>query len=510
MITACTRTAWRFRNSWRAGRRARRRLPLALLLSCAALQPGMASAQTTAATAPPALPAAVALRVESQAIPRVLAEDLLLLARREQPALALPDLLQRLALEWLLGEDARRQVGDAQLFTARRVAFEPAMMVERQWQAMAWQRWPEALPAAWDGWQRQARLTSPDETAAWQRLRQPPARRSLSAISAEAVLPAGAAGLVLLRWCEPGACRVPSAVTLAEVWPQLNVQGRTQILAGDRDFARQQALRWLQDRFTRTWAAAPSRWGVEGAQALEALLWARVRWQALLRWEGLDGDGHGAAPGVVSGTVPGSASPAPVTDAEIEQYWREHPESFRRISRLEGWRARCDDETCREAVTPLLRRHPDLAALVAQQVPGLSVQAVQWTDAPSGVGAGDAAGTPPFAGARQALDAWSLSLMAATPVGPPSAALRHPGVAARGWEWVQVRHREERLQPLDSETVRYGATQALMQQRREAAWRDRQEQLLARAALQWAPDLAAPTVSPLVGQATELGGHRHD
>lgn len=462
----------------------------ALLLAGAALigSPGAAQA------AP--LPAGAALRVEGQLIPRGLAEDLLEIARREQPDLALPDLLQRLALEWLLGEEARRQVGDERLFAARRVAFDPAVMVERQWQSMAWQRWPEALAQDWAAWQRQARVTAPASDAAWQRVLAPAARAGLAPVARVTETPVGAAQLVLLRWCDRVDCRAPARVTLAQVWPSLNVQGRTQILDGDRDFARAQARRWLQDRFTRDWASRPGRWDAVGAQALQALLWARVRWQARLRWEGLDGDAHGAAAG---DDAVARLALGPIAAADIEQYWRDHPEEFRRISRLEGWRARCADAACREAVEPLLRRQAGLAALQGVGIPGLSVRAVQWTaEDPAAPASGD-----------QALDDWSLALMAATPVGGPGPALRHPGVEARGWEWVQVQRREERLQPVDSETVRYGATQALRQARRQAAWRARQEQLLAGAQLQWAPDLPAPSRSPLLGLET-AGGHSHD
>ncbi len=448
------------------------------------------------------VPTGAALRVEGQVLPRGLAEDLLRLARREQPDLALPDLLQRLALEWLLGEDARRQVGDERLFAARRVAFEPAAMVERQWQSLAWQRWPEALAQDWTAWQRQARVTAPASTTAWQRLLAPAGGARLAPAAGVTDAPAGAAQLVLLRWCDTLDCRVPSRLTLAQVWPSLNVQGRTQILDGDRDFARAQARRWLQDRFTREWAAQPGRWGAEGSQALQALLWARVRWQALLRWEGLDGDAHGAAAGA---DAPGRPALALITDADIEQYWRDHPEEFRRLIRLEGWQARCADAACREAVESLLRQQSDLGALQGVRIPGLRVRAVQWS-------ADDPSSMPPAAQApgERALDDWSLALMAATPVGGPGPALRHPGVEARGWEWVQVRRREEQLQPLNSETVRYGATQALRQARRQAAWRTRQEQLLAGAQLQWAPDLPPPSRSPLLGLESAAGGHSHD
>lgn len=467
---------------------------LATALACAAV----ASADPAAGTP--------ALRVEDQAIPRGLAEDLLVLARREQPSLGLPDLLQRLALEWLLGEEARRRVGDEHLFATRRVAFEPEALVERQWQSLAWQRWPEALTRDWDRWQRRARVApaGAEADAAWRQFLQQAGGPGLIAPSDRRrhALAGAAARVELLRWCESADCRVPSRVTLAQVWPSLNVQGRTQIAAGDRDFAQAQARRWLQDRFTREWAARPDHWGTEGAVALQALLWSRVRWQAMLRWEGLDGDAHGAAAG-----SPALAPTAAVTDADIERYWQEHPDEFRRISRLEGWRARCADRACRDAVEALLRQVGDLDALSRHGIDGLSVRPVHWTD--DGAGPGRPflrAGRP----SEHDLDDWSLSLMAATPVGARSAALRHPGVDSQGWEWVQVQRREERPQALDSETVRYGATQALTQQRRLAAWRERQEQLLAGARLQWAPDLAAPVVSPLLEIDAAHGGHAHD
>ncbi|MDL5030316.1 hypothetical protein QRD43_00245 [Pelomonas sp. APW6] len=467
----------------------------ALLLAGAALLASL-SGGALASTATTA-----ALRVDGQPIPRRLAEDLLLLARRERPDVALPDLLQRLALEWLLGEDARRRVGDERLFASRRVAFDPAAMVERQWQSMAWQRWPEALAQDWARWQQQARVTAPASATAWQRVLPRAAGARLLPAPQALAGPPGAAQVVLLRWCDTAACRTPAEVTLAQVWPSLNVQGRTQILGGDRDFARLQARRWLQDRFTRAWAAQPGRWEADGVQALQELLWARVRWQALLRWEGLDGDAHGAAAGAEADAASRLSIPA-LTEADLERYWREHPEEFRRLSHLQGWRARCADAACRDAVEPLLRQRAELAPLQALRVPGLSVRAVQWSDEEAPV-------ATPESGDR-ALDDWSLALMAATPVGAPSPALRHPGVQAQGWEWVQVQRREERLQPLASETVRYGATQALMQQRRQAAWRERQERLLAGAQLQWAPDLAAPSLSPLLGLEAAGGGHTHD
>lgn len=484
-----------------ATRRARRRGIRAFAASL-----GLALAGAMAAADPVALRSAMALRVEHQAIPRVLAEDLLVLAQRERPSLALSDLLQRLALEWLLGEDARRRVGDAQLFASRRVAFSPQTHVERQWQSLAWQRWPDALAQDWRRWQRQAKVRPAgddvQDQAVWRQFlltardAEWPGRRE----GVKDALLTAATRVELLRWCADEACRRPSRVTLDQVWPALNVQGRTQIVSGDRDFARAEALRWLQDLFTRGWAAQPQRWGEEGVSALDALLWARIRWQALVRWEGLDGDAHGAAAGA-------ETAHGEVSDDDITRYWREHPDEFRRISRLDGWRARCTDESCRAAVEPLVRRSGELAPLASQRIPGLSVREVRWSDeTPAGT---DSA--MDVSVLREGnLDAWSLALMGVTPVGVPSSALRHPGVESVGWEWVQVQRREERLQPVTSETVRYGATQALLQQRRQQAWRDRQEQLLARATLQWAPDLAAPQASPLLDLDTAPGGHHHD
>jgi len=420
-------------------------------------------------------------RVGDEPIPRRPVEALLVLARREQPALTLPELTRLLAVDLLMGDAAAREVGDATLFASRRVAFAPEVDLRRQWLATLQQVWPERIERAW-------RVAAPElpvtvDTRAWQALW---AERRGDGLRMDDDLDearrAEAARLVLLKFRglkgAPGAVKDRASagvVTVADIWPLQNVQGRRMLRAGDLDFARAQARQLLRERFVEQWLHRESGWTPFELHFVRRVVEARQRTLAWARWQGLTGDPHGDAP-------PRDALAAAVSADEIARYYQAHLDRFARLESVEGLRLRCDPAGCgQEAQRADLRGRP-------------GVTAIAWR-----------IGDPKPA---SEVDAWVLDLLQAWPAGVASPPIRHPDGA--GWERVQSLAVTRGHHPLDSETVRHEARQAVALEKLEACWRLRQVGLLAAAGLRWAPGIEPPRGPFEPGRPIPGGeGHGH-
>jgi hypothetical protein len=265
------------------------------------------------------------------------------------------------------------------------------------------------------------------------------------------------------------------AITLADVWPLQNVQGRRLLRAGDLDFARAQARQLLRERFVEQWLRRQSGWSETELDFVRRVVEARQRKLAWQRWQGLTGDPHGDAP-------PRDALAASVTVDEITTYYRAHLDRFERLESVEGLSLRCDRAGCAEEAQVLdLRGRP-------------GVTRIAWR-------LGD-----PRPGAD--VDAWVLDLLQAWPAGRASPPIRHPD--GNGWERVQALSVKRGHHPVDSETVRHEARQAVALEKLEARWQQRQVELLASAGLRWAPGVTPPETPFEPQRPGRVGGeHGH-
>ncbi len=432
-------------------------------------------------------------RIGDEPIPRRPAEALLALARRERPDLTLGELTRHLAVDLLMGDAAAREVGDATLFASRRVGFPPELDVRRQWLVTLQSLWPDRIDAAW-------RAASPElplkvDAAAWRAVwPDADASRPGSSLRMDDALDAAqldaASRVIVLRHRSfggvggaDGASGVPGEITLGDLWPLQNVQGRRLLRGGDVDFARAQARQLLRERFVERWLRRESGWRAEEVGFVHRVIEARQRKLAWQRWSGLSADPHGDAP-------PRDALAAAVSPADIERYYRAHQERFERLEAVEALHVRC------------------LASGEAQGGPP--------SECASGASLREHAGAAPLnwqlgdAAPDSALEAWVRDLARAWPVGPASPPIRHPDGA--GWERVQVLSTRRGVYPVDSETVRHEARQALALERLDARWRQRQKDLLAEAGLRWAPGVTPPGTpfEPPSSMATgDEHGHAH-
>jgi len=439
-------------------------LGLALALPFALAFPAMA--------APIAQPSADwVARVGSEPIPRRPADALLALARRERPELTLGELTRHLAVDLLMGDAAAREVGDATLFASRRVGFPPELEIRRQWLVTLQALWPDRIDAAW-------RAASPElplkvDAAAWRAVwPDADASRPGSSLRMDDALDAAqlaaASRVVVLRHRAfggaGGAGVVPAgAITLGDLWPLQNVQGRRLLRGGDLDFARAQARQLLRERFVEHWLRRESGWQADELDFVHRVIEARQRKLAWQRWSGLSADPHGDAP-------PRDALAAAVSPADIERYYRAHQDRFERLEAVEALHVRC-------LASGEAQGGPPSACAAPASLRGLAGAApLNWR-------LGDAE-------PDSALDAWARDLARAWPVGPASPPIRHPDGA--GWERVQVLSTRRGVYPVDSETVRHEARQALALERLDARWRQRQKDLLDEAGLRWAPGVTPP------------------
>jgi hypothetical protein len=255
----------------------------------------------------------------------------------------------------------------------------------------------------------------------------------------------------------------------------------------------------LKARFADRWLPGQPGWSVRDVAALRGGLQARLQRAAWVRLHGLDGDPHGPRMGWAELS-------ATLTEQDIENYYRAHTDEFARIESLQGWRGRCATQRCLQQIETRLRamRAPaQLSFLAEAPVAGWQLEPVRWSlDQP--------------AASESERDRWSLSLLMAAQAGEAPLGARPPGVQSTGWEWVQLSERRMGVHPLESETVRYQARQALTLERMRERWARAQIQWLQAADVRWGdgrrgwPDSWSSSVLAWPDAPHGHGGHAHD
>ena len=404
-------------------------------------------------------------RLDGRPVPARVALALLRVARREQPELTLPALVEHLGTDLALGRRALAEAGDAQLFPAGRVAYTPDVLREQEARAtlrLLFGADYAASAAAQPRWQ-----ATHDPAAALKALW--PARPGLQLDDQLSTSQqAQAQTLVLQRYT--GCSGVPAALTLAALWPTLDVQARALLRRGDADFTRQAARAAIDDQCFDRWMAR--RWSADERAFFNDVVSARQRRIAWMNWLGLGSDPHRS-----SQTFDTTA--AAVSDADIAAFYARQPQRFERIDALRGWQIQCPDESCTQAVAAALRAGRPPADVLAE-----------WQAKLGRERAGQLAWQRDAAGP---CDDWLLSLALAQPLrklSPPALRPAPEGVNA-AWQLVWVDERTVGRHPASSESVRYLARQELARERLQRRWQAELRDAHDGLRVEWAPGVAS-------------------
>ncbi|HEY9104275.1 peptidylprolyl isomerase [Chitinimonas sp.] len=357
----------------------------------------------------------------------------------------------------LLGDYARKHYDEATLFPNTGVAYSREVAEEDQLIATLRRSYKQPLDAALakaGGLDKLVTRRDAPSRDALELVFPPATGLQLTAELAPSQL-AAARDIALLRYRFPGGDT--GQISLADVWQRQNIQGKTMLAGGDASFMAQQAMQLLAGRYVLSWARHDSGLTESDLQLLRQAMADRDRRGALLQVLGVEADMHYASANI-------QRLAAAVTADEIRDYYQQNPSEFRQLKQARAQHIRCADEAaCRNAYARLQAGEP--FAEVARSTSTAE-------DAAQG---GELGWLQPQDGHAP----WLYELAFALPLGKPSRPVREPDTsgATAGWQIVLVNERQEGLQPLDSEAVRYTASQTLARRKAVAEFKALREQL---------------------------------
>lgn len=254
---------------------------------------------------------------------------------------------------------------------------------------------------------------------------------------------AAAGKVVLLRYRFGQAA--PATVTLREVYDAQNVQGR--MLVHDRNgaFVADQARLLLKHRYIMRWARSPQGLGEADFAVFRRAMEDRLVHTGWMAHLGVAADIHDDPQHLKD-------LQAKVTGEEIRAYYEAHRDEFRRIDKVRARHLRVKDEATANAIAERLKKGESFDALARE----FSIAA----DADRGGELGWI-----VHGSRD--HGWLDSLAFLQKPGVPSRPVRLPGREGEepGWEILLVDEQVMGWQPLESESVRYLASQAIAKQK---------------------------------------------
>lgn len=275
-----------------------------------------------------------------------------------------------------------------------------------------------------------------------------------------------AGNIVLLAWTLGGK---PDRISLLDVYDAQHVQGRNRLHSRDAAFAMQQAELLLERRYVRNWAQHYSGLTPEDyqvfARAVEDRL-VRDGWTSLI---GVTADIHDSNQHL-------KALAASVTPEEVVAYYEKNREQFRRIEKVKAAHIRVSDfETANRVYARLKKGEP--FDVVAREM-SIADDKEQGGDM-GWINHGDKNAS------------WIESIAFVQKPATTSKPFRSPGPpgTAAVWEILKVDERVEGYQPVDSESVRYGAAQGLARQKALAEFRSTRERVLAEADIRLNPSM---------------------
>lgn len=258
-------------------------------------------------------------------------------------------------------------------------------------------------------------------------------------------------------------------VTLLDVYDAQHVQGRNRLHNRDAAFAMQQAELLLERRYVLHWAQHRS-----GLSAQDYQVFVRAVEDRLVRdgWTSLTG----VSADMHDDNARLKALAAAVTKEEVAAYYDKNRDQFRRIERVKAWHIRTKDFESANRVYARLKEGEDFA--VVARATSVAEDREKGGDL-GWIEHGDKNAS------------WIESIAFVQKPGTTSKPFRSPGPpgSASVWEILKVDERVEGYQAVDSESVRYGAAQALSRQKALAEYRATRDRVLGEAEIRLNPAL---------------------
>ncbi len=390
----------------------------------------------------------LAATLDGQPISQPLLDRFWLIAKKSDAKTTQPQVLQRIIDDELLAAHARSQFQPDDLIKDSKVAFSPNVQIEQSLAANIEAAFgPEIVAEA----KKRNGSDAPNygQTAShvmtdldWKKLLSDQPAVMLD----YRLMPVGrqyADQLVLRRYRFDA--QTIGTITLADVYDSQNVQGKLQIHQKDKDATDQQAQVLLERRYAVYFLEHRSGLTAADVSAFKKIITDRLQTQGYLEHVGVAADIHEDVSYLkkIASTV---------TAEEIKAFYDSHLDMFIRVDRVKARHIRTKDEAAaREAAAALKAGKP------------FAEVAKRYSDADDRDHGGDLGWVVhPETGSN-----WLQSLLFFQPVDKVSNPFRMPGKpgSAVDWEIVLVEQKEISHQPVDSESVRYVASQAIAKQK---------------------------------------------
>ncbi len=388
----------------------------------------------------------LAARVNGEAISREALGLLWRIAQQRKPEVSEVEVLGSVIEDRLLAAYALQHYPRAQLLNENRVGFQPDVALRDQqvtnWSA-AFHREIQAALSRFKGGSLRGSITVQNTMSAadWLAVMGSPQKLLLEYRLSEAGRQAAQAKTLLrYRFDE----KHTGSISMAEVYDAQNVQGRNRLHQRDNGFLQEAQGQLLASRFVLFWVETQS-----GLPAADRELLARAVTDRALR------DGLTTVLGITADMHADNAHmkqlAAAVTPEQVRAYYAANKDQFKRIEKVKAAHiSLADFDSANKAYAELKRGTP--FAEVARRH-SLAADREQGGDLGWIVH-------------EQGLPSWLQSLAFTQAPGTVSKPFRSPaapGFDAR-WEILKVDERVEGYQDVDSESVRYTASQVLARQ----------------------------------------------
>lgn len=254
------------------------------------------------------------------------------------------------------------------------------------------------------------------------------------------------------------------SVTLWDVYQRQNVQGRNEIHSRNAEFTQQQAREIVVHRFMDYWVETQSTLTPQDIKDIKQALTYKSYHDGYVTLIGIAADIHDDVQYLKD-------LAKKVTPAEIKAYYHHHKADFKRIERVKAQHIAVADEKTANMISEQLKKGAKFADLAKQYSTAMDK---------------NTGGDLGWVVHNRNNPNWLSTLAFVQTVNVPSRPVRTPNGQ---WEILLITAKEEGYHPVDSETVRYLASQVIARQKMIKEYQNTRKQLIQQADIHISPIL---------------------
>lgn len=399
------------------------------------------------------------------------------------------DVLTALIENQLLGQYALKRFGEEKLVENNKVSFLPSVVAEQEFRAVIQVAFDKELADA-----RKKLGGSLDKTISQEQTIKAnewdsflPSKKVLQLnIQLDNAGQKAAQKRVLLQYQFDE--KHKGSVTLWDVYQRQQVQGRNEIHSRNSDFTQGQAREIVVHRFIDYWVETQSNLSKQTVAEIKQAILNKRYHDGFVTMIGIAADIHDDVQYLKD-------LAKKVTPAEIKGYYKQHKDEFKRIERVKAQHIALADEKTANMVAEQLKKGANFGQL-----------AKQYSNAMDKATGGDLG----WIVHEPKNPTWLNSLAFIQPINTPSRPVRTP---TGQWEILLVTKKEEGYQAVDSESVRYLASQVIARQKMIKEYQTIRKTLINQADIHISPILKAQMLSlekeVTIAKPSEEDHHNH-